>query len=142
MNRVLKTFLLWLLIAALPVQGWTAAMKTSCSSAHQIISAADAVMPGPHAGATHAHHDVASEPLATDMDKSASASSHDHHKGSFKSSFCSVCALCCFGAIAPPSARIPTPVLDSSDALFIAPAPSVAGHVPPGLERPPRHTAT
>jgi hypothetical protein len=30
MNRVLKTFLLWLLLAALPFQGFAAAVQASC----------------------------------------------------------------------------------------------------------------
>jgi hypothetical protein len=144
MSRSIKTFILWLLIAALPVQGFAAAMKLSCGTDRytallvQAMSQdhahrAGAVANGHyHAdGAMHHHADATREPAGH---HELAAGSHDH-----KSSFCSACAICCAGAVGPPPAIHWSVAPGVSQTEVIAPAIPAADYFPAGLRRPPRH---
>jgi hypothetical protein len=112
MNRVLVRYLLWILIAALPLQGFAAAIRTCCGPAHAAAAVVD--------HADHADH--------------AHMAGHAHGKAST----CSNCASCCLGAAALPSNPVLTPVFATASAVVLAPAPWVTGYIPDGLERPPR----
>lgn len=141
MNRALKTLLLWLLIAALPLQGLAAVIQASCGPAHHDGSEISAV-------STQYHHD---SEMALDHHDGAAATHHyaselpatsDHPSAPDKhqSSVCSACAACCVGAVAlisPPSIFIPAHT--SSELVVISPSPLVTGFIPAGLERPPKH---
>lgn len=136
MNRFLKTLLLWLLLAALPLQGMAAALQTACGPTERNGSSGTAAsMPSHHhhdGDTGHAHvadGDTASE-SPTSSDKSSDAG-HTH-------SGCSACASCCVGAAAPPSTLDLPAVHGDSLPVVISPIPLVAGVVPGGLERPPR----
>lgn len=142
MNRLVKTFLLWLLIAALPLQGFAAAKQTFCSPSHHnvLMNMNAAVSEHSHEnkalhshdeGAASAHHSTAENPVLADN------SSGSHHK--HQNSSCSNCAACCVGAVAPPSVVVLTPVYAAAKFLVISPAPLVTGFIPAGLERPPKH---
>ena len=130
MNHLLKTFLLWLLTAALSLQGFAAAAQTPCGPvAHHDQAEIAMVM--------HSHHHEGDG--ATDSVKVAAAkSSGDSPGAKHKSSFCSACATCCVGAVAPPSVSVLTPVYSSSLPAISAPSPFVTGFIPSGLERPPK----
>jgi hypothetical protein len=143
MIRILKTLLLWLLIAALPVQGMAAVMKASCGPAHHgampTVTTVNEHHHDQHASHEHEHHDHAiahsdSTASGSAMTTDQSSAGHQHENSS-----CSACAACCAGAVAPPSALLLAPVHGSSEAVLISPAPLVTGHIPDGLERPPRH---
>jgi hypothetical protein len=142
MNRVFKTLLLWLLIAVLPVQGFAAAMKASCGPGrHGSLPISITTDEHHHDGAAaHAHHHDADMHSVSDSSPPESSvtadNSSDTHK--HKSSYCSACAACCAGAVAPPSALHRTPVHGSSELVLASPAPLVTGYIPGGLERPPR----
>lgn len=130
MNRVLKTFLLWLLLAALPLQGFAAAVQTSCG-------------PMTHHGSSEMvtqakSHDHAGDGVANPSTVALAKSTGDSVGTKHKSSFCSACATCCVGAVAPPSVSVLTPVYSSSLPVISTPAPLVAGFIPAGLERPPK----
>lgn len=130
MNRVFKTFMLWLLLAALPLQGFAAAVQASCSQmAHH--GSSEMVMQTE----SHDHEgDGAANPETVAATKSSGGSVDAKHK----SSFCSACATCCVGAAAPPSFSVLTPVYSNSLPVVFSPAPLVAGFIPAGLERPPK----
>jgi hypothetical protein len=117
MNRVLVRYLLWVLIAALPLQGFAAAIKTCCGSSH--ANAAYSI----DQQAVHDH---------------APGHSHMAAHAHGKCSTCSHCASCCLGAAALPSTPVFTPVFLTAPAVVLAPAPWVTGYIPDGLERPPR----
>ena len=128
MNRAFKTFLLWLLLAALPLQGIAAAVQTSCG-------------PMPHHGAAEmgmqSHHhegDDAADSATVVAAKSAGDSADSKHK----SSVCSACAACCVGAVAPPPSLALTPAYISSLPEVVSPSPLVTSFIPAGLERPPK----
>ena len=135
MNRAFKTLLLWLLMAALPLQGFAAAMPSNCGSAHHGLAVTEAHH---HDGMTeHSHDGAGTHHSASDSAVKANHSpgaSHEHQHSS-----CSTCAACCVGASAPPSSFPMTPAYGSSESFAISQAPLVAGFIPAGLERPPKH---
>jgi hypothetical protein len=143
MTRVLKTFLLWLLIAALPLQGAAAVIKAACGPRHHDISSAAMNVADHHheEGATpHSHDTGTARSLPTDVALADQTTSDAvEAKKIHKSSYCSACASCCFGAVAPPSFVSLTQAFHNSEAVVVPPAESYIGFIPSSLERPPRH---
>lgn len=135
MIRFLKTLLLWLIIAALPVQGLAAAINASCGPTHHTDAQVRIMVESPHHedSATH-HHGHAHEEISMDI-QADSATDEDQQ---FKSSSCSACAACCVGAAAPPPVFIPATVPGGSQFVFISSAPLIISVTPAGLERPPK----
>jgi hypothetical protein len=136
MTRVLKLLLLWLLALALPMQGYAAATRISCdvAQAHHVASA-------DHKRSAH-HH---AQPGAETMHAHAIAgqTTHSRHhsdseSGEHKHSSCNTCAACCIGAAATPAALHWHPPHDSKERRSSFFTVSFSGHVPPGIERPPR----
>lgn len=144
MNRVLKTFLLWLLIAALPIQGMAAVVKASCGPQHHDMSSSMSTN-----GIAHLHDDGV---LAHHESHDANAAIPDPHPDlevhvaetssdtghTYKTSYCSACAACCVGAAAPPTRVSLAPVLSTVEVAVNPPVLSYTGFIPAGLERPPR----
>jgi hypothetical protein len=138
MNRFLKTLMLWLLLAALPLQGIAAAMQAPCGPMERgnAPEMAMSVESHQHGGDVMA----LSDPAATDVGAvAAPAMSHDKSPGDGpEHGTCSACASCCMSAGAPPSAAVITPIYSNSLPSVVTPAPLLAGFVPAGLERPPK----
>jgi hypothetical protein len=148
MTRAFKTFLVWLLMAVLPLHAVAAGIGMSCMSQHQAAGAA-AHAPA-HAEMTrlsqgageadthHAHHDAGH---AGAMD-AADHADDGSHAGTQSHSSCSACSVFCVGAVAPPSAYSPLLSFGGSEAVLVAPAVFAAGFIPDGPQRPPRpHSA-
>lgn len=149
MLRILKTLLLWLLLAALPLQGIAAAAMMSCRAVQHIsIATAPVVMhsdsgTGMHAHHQHGHqhqhhhaldsiavmHDDASSPHVTEQ--------HSHGKHDASTS-CSACAACCLSIAALPFSLDWNFVHNTSEPVVITPSPLATGYIPDGIERPPR----
>jgi hypothetical protein len=131
MYRFLKTFLFWLLLAALPLQGFAAAMQLSCGPVKHPVSSPAAVAPTAH----EHHHEAGSDPTA----KAAPAdqSEMSRHGGSS----CSACLACCVAAIAIPSRGVIPPDYSASVPAAAASHPLRADFIPGGLERPPKRIA-
>lgn len=135
MHRALTTFLLWLLIAALPLQGFSAAVQASCATtAHHAVAQMDA--PPPQSNAEHGHdaHNAHHADAAGDAAEAGHSTIAKH-----TSSSCSACASCCVGASAPPCLSLASLAYGSSQPVVSYPAPLVTGFIPAGLERPPKH---
>ena len=155
MNRALKTFLLWILIVALPLQAAAAVAKASCGPRHHSVSSVASTGADEHwhehddtGSAPHHHHGAADINTVTDQpgvaevtdiadDTSAQASNAEQ----IKTSYCSACAACCAGAVAPPSGEVRVTLPNTSVAAVTPPAVSFTEIVPSGLERPPRQLA-
>lgn len=137
MMRLMKILVIWMLMLVLPAQAIASAIRLSCGPAHHPVSAAAAM------AVEHVHHgmDQHSDHHHELLQQAANDSASDTPKEStqFKSSFCSACASCCVGALAPPSIGQWHSDHHSSFAPLVAFAPFLAGHIPPGLERPPRN---
>lgn len=130
MNRVLKTFLLWLLLLALPMQGYAAAVMLACGAVHSRSTlAADAATA--HVHANH-HHD--STPHVADAGHDSHGATADKHAGSA----CNTCQACCIGAVLISSGLDWKNVDDNAGFPVAALVTLFTGHIPGGLERPPR----
>jgi hypothetical protein len=143
----LRTFLLCLLMAALPLQGLAAVVKASCGPAHHGLSSATVAAQVDHhhahaGGAHHDHHDHHDQDRLGSASSAASAAASPDggsaQADSHASSYCSACAACCTGAVAPPSAALSNPSVDAADNGVPSAVPLVAGFIPAGLEHPPK----
>lgn len=140
MDRTVKTFIVWLLMLMLPLHAVAASVGMSCAPIrqHEASSAAMAHhqnAPDAHAhhGGEHAAHAAHDASAAADDNASASGIAKKAH------SSCSACSAVCAGAVAPPSAFSALPSFDGSDAVLVSPSPLVAGFIPDGPQRPPKH---
>lgn len=134
MNRLLKTFVLWLLVLALPVQGYAAVMQMSCAPAMHEATEPAMVMPaepGHHAGM----HDVMQADVTPDV-PAAADTPHPFEKQTHMK--CSVCAAGCMSLTALPSTPDWPYAPVGSSLVVAAPAPAFLGHIPDGIKRPPK----
>lgn len=147
MNRFAQRLLLWLLMAALPLQGMAAVIKANCGPKHHTVSVsapAESTMPAHHAQNFHEEHasshgsdasNIAEKQLpANDASSSVPAQSGSHHA----SYYCSGCTTGCTGATAPPLAFSAISVPVHAEDVAIPPVVSYFGFIPPSLERPPK----
>ena len=138
MNRIFRPLLVWLMLLALPFQGFAAAGMLACVPAPAAAASGGhdhAAMLRALAAARHDGHDQASMAHA-DRHRDGGAVTQDEHGRHGNGS----CASCCIGAAMAPAVQ---PRLALARPDFIA-IPFRAGHVPsvdPVLpERPPRPT--
>ena len=126
--RLFVRCLLWILIAALPLQGGAAAFMSPGAERVQVASA------------MHEMHDM---DVATDGNHAQMAQEHCHESSPEKSSLshtkCSHCASCCVGAAAPPVSSADLASVPFSTVASSAVEPAMTAYFPATLERPPRH---
>lgn len=145
MKRWVRCFAVWLLVLALPVQGFAASTMLLCGAGHH--GAAQGAEGG-HAHASHMHmaardvaqasaspaHDHAEQAPASHDRSALSPLSSKHAKGVGK---CSACAACCTVAFLPS-----TVIAFDAPALGRAPAAveliTHVGFFTDGPDRPPR----
>jgi hypothetical protein len=142
MNRFLKTLLIWILIAVVPLHALATTVGMPCAPGHQ-----QAMQVAMSDEATHAmsddnghHHDeaghsggVSAAAMSADMASGdADQPAHSAH------STCSACSAFCMGAAAPPSVTVSIPPFSGSENVIVSAAPRVAGFIPESLRRPPR----
>lgn len=148
MHRALKTLLLWLIIATLPLQGLAAVTKSACGPAHHHPPSVAMVTEqhehaemhhGSYGGAERHHGNHADHAEVVVAGDASDAKSSDN--AAHASSYCAACAACCFGAAAPPSAMLPAPEPTASESIVLSPVSLLAGHVPSTPKRPPRLAA-
>lgn len=156
MNRRWRLALMWLLLLALPLQGFAAATMLHCAPNHH--AAGVAAMQEPVGASMHSHaghgapsHDHGASHAAS---HAASVSHHDHGAAgapgdaaapadaspafdTAAKAKCSACASCCFGA-ALPAAPIALPACVPDAAPSAVPCDEAIGFVTDGPDRPPR----
>jgi hypothetical protein len=119
MWRAIRIVVMWLLAAAIPVQGFAAVTVHRCGAKHHDVVA--------HQHASHHHADATvSDPHEAD----------DGVKHSSKGS-CSLCASCCTGA-ALPATIVAFDAAAFVESLTAAAVGSVPAFLTDGPERPPR----
>jgi hypothetical protein len=120
--RLVVRYLLWLLIAALPLQGVAAVAMACQDGGRQGTTASQQMTDAPE------YLDAAAMPHCRDEQNHCPASGHGK---------CSQCASCCSGAAAPAIDKAAAPAgLPTS--VFAAPEPAMTVYVPATPERPPR----
>lgn len=142
MNRALKTFLVWLLLAVLPLHA-VAAGRLSCGPVHQ-QSSQESIDPvsQSHEYMADAHAQHGGEHASQVDDSMADAEPADSKAEKKSYATCSACSAFCLGAVAPPSTHLAVPAVDGSDAVVVAPAAFAVGFIQDGPQRPPRHQST
>lgn len=101
-KTLLKSLIVWLMLLAIPFQGFASATMLVCApmdSAPQLAAMVNAPVVhhrGDDAGMVSQHHDHASHAVHSTAADDAAA----HHHAGGK---CNSCATCCFGAIMAPS---------------------------------------
>ena len=165
MLRLARLLITWLLLAAVPLQGWAMAAR-ACHAAGESMPQASAhdhgLAVGGHAlghvghhddaagqgdgEAQHLHHPSAHAPhghgaLAMHGDAAASPPPHDTHEATHDATHhaagCSHCAACCVGALLPSPTQAPRL---GPPAVLPAPQPDQPAwpFLTGGPERPPR----
>lgn len=117
-----RAFVLWLLVAAIPVQGIAARTLLHCAPAHHAGSLAV-----PHADTATVPHDLDAHVGAAPAKKATS-----HVKSS-----CSACSACCC-ASAPPPTQGAWGVPAAADFMLAAPSTRTVAFLTDALDRPPR----
>jgi hypothetical protein len=120
--QFLVRYLLWILMAVLPLQGGAA-----------VFAACKTQAAGASAG--HGCHEPDAVADGTSGGMQAHDGAHTYAKAHGK---CSTCASCCTAATAPPHAVILPAPFPRADRALPAAEPAIAAIFPSGLERPPR----
>lgn len=133
MNNLLKALIVWLMLVAIPFQGFATASMLPCAPGQ----AAPAMAPehcAMMATMMPAHAHVQAQEHAA----SAHAAAHDHAGGK-----CSACASCCFGAVmAPPMPAVQAPLATPALAVHHRADGPVAAVDLALPERPPKFSLT
>jgi hypothetical protein len=134
-NTLLKSLIVWLMLVAIPFQGFASASMITCAP---MQPAAPAAMTHEHCATMAAmHHGAPHHAMASDA--APDHSSSHHHTGAK----CSTCASCCVGAAMAPSApvaRVPADAPDIADFQFDAGHVATVDLALP--ERPPKASLT
>lgn len=132
MSPVLRAVFVWLLMLAIPVQGYAGIAMLACGPGHEAAATAghhDADASSVHHGteaSAHAHHDMADAPDAAEFDHAAKLT-------------CSACASCC-AAPALPTVHLPVSLPATVDRPAATVVSSLVLFMTDGPERPPRST--
>ena len=147
MNRTLKTFLLWLLISALPMQAFAVATSAAGKPAHAMSgqTMAENSMSG-HAMIEHAIIEHATTEQVADAPQNVDPQHANHQHATSCAYNCDCandesCSACAAGCAASSAALTATPApmfhptMESFTARINTPGD---GFIPPALERPPK----
>ena len=145
MNRFVRCFVMWLLVLALPVQGFAASTMLHCGTEHH--GAMQATDSGHHhaghkqmgaqgvsAGSESTHHDHAAGAAPAHEDSASGTLTAKHANAMGK---CSSCAACCSVAFLPATVIAFTAPVPSR----VLPVVELTAHVgffTDGPDRPPR----
>lgn len=126
-----RTALMWLLLIALPLQGYAAATMLNCGASHDRTVAMDGSV-ATLLEALEAHHHF----RQGNLDDDARAAGHHHADGKANAK-CSACAACCVGAALPATALVFADAgPDRAPTRFFSIGP--IGFLTGGPDRPPR----
>lgn len=151
MNRVVRAFLVWVMVIAMPVQGMAASVMLFCGPTHErmmqglnadgfgLVSSQSAASWHEDSATDHGvrQHAAAEHSSADDSGAGSDAdgtTSQFPHNGKLT---CSACATCCSALALPASFVVPEPASPAQHTVMAAVEP-VASHQPDGLDRPPR----
>jgi hypothetical protein len=123
MSALFRTLLLWLMVLAVPAQGWAAASMALCGQKHHGVAEQQAQPPRLDTGVTAAH--------APCHEADAPVDSADQHQ-------CNVCSSCCsVGALI--SAVPALPDCEAALPLFATVVSTIDPFAADGPDRPPRN---
>jgi len=140
MRKPWITALAWLLIAAVPVQGFAAALMVNCGPQHHgaaqpSVRATEVQGQHQHAHAARDAHHAHEHAWAADTAQAHAPQDADAEPAA--KATCSACAACCIGIALTSSTALPPVIAPSSPPRLEATDPAV-DIVASGPERPPR----
>ena len=124
MLKLFKTWLILLLITAMPLQVAASGATRMCAP----LAALPAAML-----AADCQHDAAQSSAVPH-----NADTQEENKTPAKHSACGVCANFCLGALMPPCLSLPAAACTGTQQVTIATATLLTGFIPDGPRRPPR----
>ena len=124
MLRLFKTWLILLLITAVPLQATAAGAMRTCAPLAAVPAAAMTAA---------CQHDAAQSSAVPD-----SASTPEENKTPAKHPACGACSSFCLGALMPPGITPPAASCSGAQQVTIATAALLTGFIPDGPRRPPR----
>lgn len=124
MLRLFKTWLILLLIAAVPLQAAAAGAMRACAPL--------AASPAAAMTAACQHHDAQSSTVPD------SASTPQDSKSPAKHPACGACSSFCLGALMPPGLALPVAPVNGAEHAALTTATLLPGFIPDGPRRPPR----
>jgi len=129
MSSVLSAVFVWLLMLAVPVQGYAGIAMLACGPGHEAAATAsphgvDASAHAHHDTVERAHHDRSDAPDVAQMDHAAKLT-------------CSACASCC-AAPALPTVHVPVNLPATVDRPAATVVAGLVVFMTDGPERPPR----
>ncbi|MCC7597988.1 hypothetical protein IGS61_10855 [Janthinobacterium sp. FW305-129] len=127
MLRFFKTWLILLLITAVPLQAAVAGSMRLCAPLAPVHASPAAAM-----ATTCPHHAARSSAVAD------SAGTPEDNKTPAKHPACGACASFCLGALMPPCLAPPAAALNGAEHAAIAATALLTGFIPDGPRRPPR----
>lgn len=131
---------MWLLLLALPLQGFAAAAMINCGPNHHRMASAvmsESLATHEHAGAVQHHHSMEAVGDHHDGVSNGSDAPSVHHLDKLMKFKCSACAACCMGAAMPTAAVTLKAFPPAMAPDSIVPTTHV-GFVTDGPDRPPR----
>ena len=140
MGLLIRMFVIWLLVLAVPMQGAAAATMAFCGPNHhggesaRLQLSSNSPDHSHHGDAAPAHELEASVAADAAVADDAAATVNASHAAKQK---CSACASCCSLAAILTSVPVP-PVTDSAPTVFAAVVPNVDAFAADGPDRPPR----
>ena len=136
MGKRLTQVIAWLLIVALPMQGYAAATMVNCSGKHHEVAAADHAHDG-SANHHHGHTDRSSHSHEL-VNASHAVDAPDGDDANLASTLtCSACAACCVGIALPIAVTTQTFPAAASEPCFQSSCPTVDVLLK-GPDKPPR----
>ena len=137
--------LMWLLLLALPLQGYAAATMLNCGPNHHSMMVGSATASGAvhdPSSVGHHHGDAGAASVAGDHHSTAANDSGDdasaaHDLNQLAKSKCSACAACCMGVALPPAALAVASFPPAMTPAVFVSAPH-DDFLSDGLDRPPR----
>ena len=135
-NRSVNKFLvIWILVFALPMQGFAAASMMNCEKSHSHAwSLTEA-----HNHSLHSEHDEAKNLDATHEHILDTTFSHDTHHSSSSKHACTHCGgVCCSSTAIVTSSLNANPHFDGIKVNLAYSAPQFTSFISAGIERPPR----
>jgi hypothetical protein len=134
-RKIFHSLMIWLMLLAVPLQGFAAASMLSCES---ILSAVNSSANSGTAGKadSHTHHHSA---MAEHQDHAEHGSATHHDGGTLHADAkCGFCAACCVGATMSPSSIVALELKPTVADWLFSVSNFPISTVPASLERPPQ----
>jgi hypothetical protein len=151
MSRIVRAFLVWVMVIAMPVQGMAASTMLFCGPSHERMMQGLVLYASPvssiqahglghkSVGTEHGVHEqaVSGDSIASESAPMIDADGPNRLAPDHVEFSCSACAVCCSVLALPASFEIPDAMRPAHAVRETSAAP-VTSHQPNGLDRPPR----